>query len=104
MTTFLESQHLDPLRTTWHITFGTYGTRLHGSGRATVDKAHNQLNEPFLSRNPDREESDRGRMKSAARYLTIAQRIFVETEIPSICDRGGWTFRVCAAAPDHVHV
>ena len=104
MSTLLAPQHLDPLRTTWHITFGTYGARLHGSGRATVDKTHNQRNEPFLQRNSDREHSDRDRMKFRPRYLSLPQRTFAEVEIPTICDRGGWTYRVCAAAPDHIHV
>jgi REP element-mobilizing transposase RayT len=104
MSPLLAPQQLDPRRTTWHITFGTYGTRLHGSGRATVDKLHNQLNEPFLSRNSDREDSDRGRMRFPQQYLSLTQRTFVEVEIPSICDRGGWSYRVCAAAPDHIHV
>jgi hypothetical protein len=80
-------QHLDSLHTTWHITFGTYGTRLHGSGRATVDKRHNQLNEAFLSQNSDREDSDRGRMKFPQRYLALPQRVFAEVEILSIYNR-----------------
>jgi hypothetical protein len=97
-------QHLDPGRTTWHITFGTYGTRLHGSERPTVDKQHNQIGEAFLARNRGRENSERGRMSFPARYLTFPQRVFVEAEIPSICERGGWKCRVCAAGADHVHV
>jgi hypothetical protein len=104
MSPHLAPQHLDTLRTTWHITFGTYGTRLHGSTRATVDKQHNQLSEPLISRNSGREDSDRSRMKFPPRYLTLHQRTFVEAEIPAICDRGGWNHRVCAAGPDHVHV
>jgi REP element-mobilizing transposase RayT len=43
-------------------------------------------------------------MRFPARFLALRQRTFAEVELPSICDRGGWTFRVCAAAPDHVHV
>jgi len=34
-------QSLDPQRTTWHITFGTCGTRLHGDLRPAVDLDHN---------------------------------------------------------------
>ena len=90
--------------TQWHITFGTYGTRLHGDDRPTVDKQHNELNTPFVSRASDRLRSERERMKFPPRCLTIGQQVFVETELAGICERGGWTFRVCAAGPDHVHV
>ena len=38
--------------TTWHITFGTYGTRLHGSKVPTVDKQHNEVGESFVSVSP----------------------------------------------------
>ena len=31
----------------YHITFGTYGTRLHGNERGSVDRAHNAPGEPF---------------------------------------------------------
>lgn len=97
-------QHLDPARTSWHITFGTYGTRLHGGQRPTVDKQHNQLDEPFVEPNSARERSAHGRMKFAPRYLSPDQRAFAERELPGICERGGWGYRACAAAPDHVHL
>jgi REP element-mobilizing transposase RayT len=95
---------LDPNRTSWHITFGTYGTRLHGGARASVDKSHNEPNTPFLRYNADRQRTDRERMRFAPRYLTLEQRVFAESEIPNICDRGGWTYRVCAVGSDHLHV
>jgi REP element-mobilizing transposase RayT len=90
--------------TPWHITFGTYGTRLHGAVVPTVDKKHNQRPEQFLSRNVERERSDRQRMRFPPRFLTIRQRLFAESELAAICNRGGWDYRVCAAGPDHVHL
>jgi hypothetical protein len=100
----LPRQYLNPLLTPWHITFGTYGTRLHGSIAPTVDKQHNQRPEPFLPPSIARVESDRERMKFPARYFTLEQRLFVEDEIPRICTRGGWEYRICAAGSDHVHL
>jgi REP element-mobilizing transposase RayT len=100
----LERQQFVPGFTPWHITFGTYGTRLHGSPAPTVDKQHNQLGAEFLTRNDIRVRSDRERMNFAARYLTSEQRLFIETEIPAICERGGWKHRTCAAGSDHVHL
>jgi REP element-mobilizing transposase RayT len=99
--TMLTRQQVDPQRTSWHI---TYGTRLHGSARPTVDKQHNQFAEPFLVRDPDRELVARGVMNFPPRYLTTEQRSFAETVLPQICERGGWNYRIGAAGPDHVHL
>jgi REP element-mobilizing transposase RayT len=97
-------QHLDSSRTTWHITFGTYGTRLPGGSRPSVDKRHNQFDTPFVLPKIERDDSARTRMKFPPRFLTIVQRQLAEMELPKICQRGGWSYRVCSAAPDHVHL
>ncbi len=99
-------QHLDPARTTWHLTFGTYGTRLHGDGRATVDREHNQRGEPFVHRDREQADAERDRMRGDPVYLSAPQRGVVEALIPQLCERGGWTYRACAAPEDadHVHV
>ncbi len=102
--TLYPPQQLDPTRTTWHITFGTYGTRLHGGERPTVDKQHNQRGEAFVATTPQREQFERMRMKFPPRFLTSAQREFIEIQVPEICTRGGWSYRICAGAPDHVHL
>lgn len=36
-------------------------------------------------------------------FLTRGQREWIETHVPGLCDRGGWEFYACAAAPDHIH-
>lgn len=36
--------------------------------------------------------------------FTTAQQMFIEDAVPSVCERGGWTFIACAAGPDHVHI
>jgi len=97
-------QSLEPTLTPWHITFGTYGSRLHGDDRPTVDKDHNQPSEPFVERDPNRVEFERGRMRLPPRFLSMAQRLFVEGALRDVCVRGGWTYRTCAAGPDHVHL
>src|SRR3990172_2451437 len=97
-------QLLDPARTTWHITFGTYGTRLHGGSRPSVNKQHNQRGELFVPPSIERENSARGRMKFSPRFLTLEQRRLIEVELPNICQRGGWVDRACSAVPDHVHL
>src|SRR5262245_47806875 len=95
---------LHPHLTTWHITWGTFGATIPGDDRPTVDRTHNQQGEEFIEKNPDRERSARDRMRFPLIELTREQQRFVESIIPSICDRGGWILRTCAAGPDHVHV
>ncbi|QDU87343.1 hypothetical protein Pla175_07020 [Pirellulimonas nuda] len=97
-------QHLEPTRTTWHITFGTYGTRLHGAAAPTVDRNHNQLGSPLLDPCDWRWEADRKRMNFEPRYLTSEQRVLIEASLPDICERGGWSYRTAAAQQDHVHL
>ena len=97
-------QTLDPYRTTWHITFGTYGTRLHGGFAATVDKRHNQRGEPFVATSVERERVAKAKMKFPEVRLSSEQRRYTETSLPEICERGGWQYRIAAAQSDHVHV
>jgi REP element-mobilizing transposase RayT len=97
-------QCLDPARTTWHVTFGTYGTRLHGGDRPTVERRHNRLGEPFIEPDPGRPGRVRGRMRHPPVVLDDAQRRCIEASVPDLCVRGGWSYRIAAAGPDHVHV
>jgi len=90
--------------TTWHITWGTYGARLHGGNRPTVDRWQNQLGEAFVECDAEKEERKRQRMRGGAVYLTPDERRCIEAMIPALCEHGGWTLRTCAAGPDHVHV
>jgi REP element-mobilizing transposase RayT len=97
-------QTFHPLFTSWHITFGTYGTRLHGDYRATVDRLHNELGTPFIDTNELRKTCEAKRMKFAPLILNDEQRSFLQTTAPSICERGGWHYRISAAEPDHFHI
>ena len=95
---------LDPRSTTWHITFGTYGLRLHGGDRVTVDRRQGRPGEAFVHRDPDREAAQRGQMSQPAVRLTLDQQQFIQQIVPELCQRGGWAYRVCSAGADHVHV
>ncbi len=87
----------------YHITFGTYGTRLHGDDRGTVDRSLNNFGDPIIGREDDWNRMERRLLRFEPRNLAIEQRIFVEQSVPQICTRGGWQFIEVAAAPDHVH-
>ena len=95
---------LNPARTTWHITFGTYGARLHGDERPTVDRRQNQPGQPFFGQDPGRRAAEEMQMRASMVLLTCEQRRLVEVRLSEICDRGGWGCRTCAAGGDHVHL
>jgi REP element-mobilizing transposase RayT len=90
--------------TPWHITFGTYGTRLHGDSRPTVDRDHNQFGEAFVNRNDLRRESNEEKLQGTPVRLSESQRELIEQIFPAICERGGWKLHAVAVQPDHVHV
>jgi REP element-mobilizing transposase RayT len=89
--------------TFWHLTFSTYGARLHGDDRPTVDRDHNERGTPFLAPDSEREAFARVSMSFPPIFFTLEQRCFIEETVPSICERGKWTLVLCAAGPDHVH-
>ena len=99
-------QTLSAQMTTWHITWGTYGSRLHGSDKPTVDRKRNIRGQPFVERNDHRERFESNIATTQAVYLTLDHRCHIESAIPEICKRGGWVYRIAAAGPecDHVHV
>ena len=87
----------------YHITFGMYGSRLHGDPRGTVDRSMNKPGDPIIGRDTDWEQIERSLLRFPPVVPTSQQRRFTESIIPSICDRGGWQLHTCAAQPDHVH-
>lgn len=88
---------------TVHLTFGTYGTRLHGGMAPTVRRPQNRVGDPFVEWDPDLYEACRSSLKESPCYFDMEQRLFVEDEIPTICIRGGWTYHLACCQPDHVH-
>jgi hypothetical protein len=88
----------------FHITWGTYGTRLHGDRRGTVDRKHNEYGQPVLRFDEHRWEQERSNLKFPAVIFTRPQMLLIESLLPDICAQGGWTHRTGAAGPDHVHV
>ena len=69
----------------YHITWGTYGTRLHGDARGTVDREHNEFGTPVLGRDPQRRREELERLKFPPIKLELDQRLFIQSILPSIC-------------------
>ena len=87
----------------FHMTFGTYGTRLHGDERSTVARPLNHFGQPFVEPDEIRQQFVFDSMIGNPLYLSAVQRIEIERIAPEICQRGGWDFHIAAAQPDHVH-
>ncbi len=90
-------------RTVWHITFGTYGKRMHGDDKPTVDRTHNRFGTAFLAPDYQRSRAERLVMGAPEVRFAFEQRVFLEAQIPVICARGGWRYILCAAGVDHIH-
>ena len=82
-----------PTHQTWHITFGTYATRLHDDPRPTVDRRHNKVNTPFPPPDPDKQQQP----TVPPLLLTRDQCEHIEKTMPQLCEGGGWTLITCAA-------
>lgn len=91
-------------RTTWHITFGTYGARLHGGERPAIDRKHSRVDDDIVERDPDLEDQKRNQLRGPPVHLSVEHRLFIQNEITGICERGGWLLRICSADDDHIHV
>jgi len=88
----------------YHITFGTYGTRLHGDPRGTVDRRRNRPGDPIVGPNEAWRRMEAGRESHPPIVLSAAQRVYAERAVLSICRRGRWTCEQVACRADHVHV
>jgi REP element-mobilizing transposase RayT len=88
----------------YHITIGTYGTRLHGGDAPTVEREHNHFGDEFVAFDSHRERFEQDIMVQHPVYLTDEQRRFVEEIIPSICERGQWIYHLAACQADHLHL
>ena len=61
----------------YFITFTTYGTRLHGSEKGSVDQEHNAYGTPFVEADAEREQGERETMSQPPYVLSAAEREIV---------------------------
>lgn len=72
--------------TAYFITFTTYGSRLHGDARGTVDAEHNAPGAPHVPTNPHRVAANRAIMAEAACLLEPSHRELVREAIASLAE------------------
>lgn len=88
----------------YFITFSTYGTRVHGDNRGTVDRAHNTYGTPTLDHDPVREGEERHRMRQRDFILNPEQRASVHQTMHDVATHRGWAILAINVRSTHVHV
>lgn len=88
----------------YHITWGTYATRLPGTDRPHIDDQHNQYGTPLAPANPAREDAARRSLRFDPVYLNWDERHEVMRAIEEVAARYEWKIHTMAAQKDHVHV
>ena len=87
----------------YFLTFTTYGTRLHGDPRGSVDRGHNLVGTPALSPNPVRQTYARKRMPEESVRLDEPQRRAVARAIAGVCEHRAWRLHALNVRTNHVH-
>jgi REP element-mobilizing transposase RayT len=85
------------------ITFGTYGTWLHGDARGSIDRFHNRYGTPRLPSNDLRERYERSLLKRRPLRLSEWQRKVVMDAIKEISREKTWRLWAVNARTTHVH-
>ncbi|HEX8325465.1 MAG TPA: transposase [Tepidisphaeraceae bacterium] len=88
----------------YHITWGTYGTRLPGSAKPHVTLDRNVYQTALPTADPKREQSARDKMRQPPVYLSRGHRVCVDRAIIDLATRYDWTLHALAPQSDHVHV
>jgi REP element-mobilizing transposase RayT len=86
------------------ITFSTYGSRLHGDARGSVDPKHNQPGTPVIENRPGLERFERAAMTQPPYLLDDQRREIVLDAIIRVCAFREWQLFAVHARSNHVHV
>ena len=88
----------------YFITWSTYGARLHGDPRGSVDQDHNLHGRPFVPEQLSRERFERDELKHPPFVLSPAAREVVARTIHDHAEHREWTVHALNARSTHVHV
>ncbi len=88
----------------YFLTFATYGRRLHGDQRGSVDREHHQPGTPMLDPSTLHEQLVADRMRTAPVLLAPAARRVVEDTVREVCQFRRWELVAVDARSNHVHL
>jgi REP element-mobilizing transposase RayT len=86
------------------LTFVTYGSRMHGDRRGTVDRHNNVVGEPLVGRDDFRRNYQVRQMRSPAFVIGSSQRAALESAFAEVADVRGWNILALSIRLEHVHV
>ena len=86
------------------ITFTTYGARLHGSAKGSVDDEHNVYGTPFIETDSERERRSKKTMTDLAYTMTPAEREIVRYAIVDLATERHWLLLAVHVRSNHVHI
>jgi REP element-mobilizing transposase RayT len=87
----------------YFITFTTYGTRLHGDSKGSVDLQHRLYRTPYAPKNPFRTQFEQRQMIQAAYVLDEQRREVVLRSCRQSCEFRGWWLFAAHIRSNHVH-
>ena len=85
------------------ISFRGYGTWLHGDGRGSIDRDHNQYRDPYLPPNAAWRDFNRKKLKTIPFLLGAKERQSVEKAIRETCSIRRWNLHAVNVRTNHVH-
>lgn len=85
------------------LTFTTYGTRLHGDVRGSVNRKNNQRGTLLLHENKQIQNWQRRILRDEALILDSASRKTVHRMIEGVVRHNGWDLRALNVRTNHVH-
>jgi REP element-mobilizing transposase RayT len=88
----------------YFITFCTYGSRLHGDERGSVDRRNNGWDTETLTPNQMREAFEKSEMDGSGRLLKGPQRVLVADTILEVCQHKSCPLFAVNVRTNHVHV
>jgi hypothetical protein len=88
----------------YFISFHTYGTRLHGAEKGSVDHEHNKVGAPELQHNPRRAEFEAALLKHEPVTLDAERRWVADHTIREVCEHRGYELHAINVRTTHVHV
>lgn len=90
--------------TAYFITFATYGSRLHGDQRGSIDSTHNKPGTSPAPMNTRREAANRVIMAEPSFLLEPSHRELVREAINTLAEHRDWRIEAMHVGQIHVHL
>ena len=87
----------------YFLTFSTYGARLHGDDRGTIDRAHNEFGTPRLGCDEERRTREAREVGIPVSFMNDEIRVLDRT-VREVCSHRDWALLALNVRRQHVHV